>query len=170
MKTARGVVAAIVVGPKPLGRLRDVLLVATADEAADAVRVLVVNLAELLLSRKVLRGVMPARGQRNSSTGFGGHRDGGASCANSFAATVTEWAQEAIPCGDSGGMADVFLFPILQTVVGLWEGCLASVKLESLMPKGGGEKSRQCSCQQMTVAATGGSGRELVIGAGMVWV
>lgn len=145
MKTARGVVATIVVGPKPLGRLGDILLAAAADEAAaETVRVLVADLAELLLFRKVRLGVMPARGQRNSSTGFGGHRDGWASCVNSFAVTVTEWVQEAILCSEGGGMVDFFLFQILQTGVGLWEGCLASVKLGCVMRK---KKSRRCSCQ-----------------------
>lgn len=105
----------VVVGPKqPLpGRLGDdILLAAAADDDDEAVRILVADLAELLLLLLLLfRNVrlavtVPARGQRNSSTGFGAHRGGGGgvSWVKSLAVTAAEWAQEAM---DGGGMVDI---------------------------------------------------------------
>lgn len=104
----------VVVGPKqPLpGRLGDdILLAAAADDDDEAVRILVADLAELLLLLLLLfRNVrlavtVPARGQRNSSTGFDAHRGGGGvSWVKSLAVTAAEWAQEAM---DGGGMVDI---------------------------------------------------------------
>lgn len=105
---ALGVVAA---GPQQLVCLEEDTLL--GDAVLDAVRILAVDLTELLLLvfRNVRLAVLlaiPPRGHRNSRTGFGAHPDSGASWMNSFAAAATEWAQEAMDCvGGGGGMFEI---------------------------------------------------------------